>query len=307
MDGTILLIDYSEYEREKIKIIFENIGEYEFIEVGNLKQLYSLIGNLNSLSLIIMDIAFPSEKEGFEILTFLRKSPKTAAVPVIITTKSDNADLRRSALKFNVSDFVLKPYQTKRLENSIRIVMKIDQNFRYIVSSANVITMSIEDYITKEFKIASRADQSLSIILITPINLNKESEQQKSLDPNFKQKMYTNAVERVKISSRSTDTVILNENKDILLILPFTNSAGAERVLEKVKENVGAGLKDLNIKYNDYFYAVHVTFPNDGKNFQALMEKAIKKVEDKIMLEKITSIGASALENARNTYKRFNM
>lgn len=37
MNGTILLIEYSEYEREKIKIVFDNIGEYEFIEIDNLK------------------------------------------------------------------------------------------------------------------------------------------------------------------------------------------------------------------------------------------------------------------------------
>jgi len=37
MDGTVLLIDYFEYEREKTKIIFDNIGEYDFIEVENLK------------------------------------------------------------------------------------------------------------------------------------------------------------------------------------------------------------------------------------------------------------------------------
>jgi len=36
MDGTVLLIDYFEYEREKTKIIFDNIGEYDFIEVEKL-------------------------------------------------------------------------------------------------------------------------------------------------------------------------------------------------------------------------------------------------------------------------------
>jgi len=35
------------------------------------------------------------------------------------------------------------------------------------------------------------------------------------------------------------------------------------------------------------------------------MEKAVKKVEDKIMLEKITSIGVNILDNARNSYKKF--
>lgn len=304
MDGTILLIEYSEYEREKVKIIMENVGEYEFVEIDNLKKFYGIIEDLSSISLIIMDIAFPVEKEGFEILSAIRKNSNTYNTPIIIVTKSDNVDYRHGALKFKVSDFVVKPYQTKRLENSIRSVLKIDQNFRYDFDSANVITMSIEDYITKEFKIASRANQSLSIILITPIDFKRETP---GPSPELKEKIYKAATEKVKLSLRSTDTAILNANKDILVVLPFTNSQGAQRVLEKVKDNVGEGLKHLNVKYNDFYYAVHVTFPNDGKNFQNLMERAIKKVEDKIMLEKITSIGANALDNARKTYKRFNM
>ena len=48
------------------------------------------------------------------------------------------------------------------------------------------------------------------------------------------------------------------------------------------------------------FYIAYSTFPDDGKNFQGLMKKVIKQVEDKIMLEKITSIGENALDNARN-------
>ncbi len=42
MDGTILIIDYSEYEREKIKITFDNIGDFEFIEIKKPDEFYSL-------------------------------------------------------------------------------------------------------------------------------------------------------------------------------------------------------------------------------------------------------------------------
>jgi hypothetical protein len=36
------------------------------------------------------------------------------------------------------------------------------------------------------------------------------------------------------------------------------------------------------------------------------MEKTIKKVEDKIMLEKITNIGLNKFDHARKTYRKFN-
>ncbi len=59
MDGTILIIDYSEYEREKIKITFDNIGEFEFIEIKNPNEFYNLKKLNTDISLIIIDIEFP--------------------------------------------------------------------------------------------------------------------------------------------------------------------------------------------------------------------------------------------------------
>jgi len=305
MSGTILLIEYSEYEREKIKIVFDNIGEFEFIEIDNLKKLYKTISTLKSVTLVIMDLEFPVEKEGIETLSMLRKNSSTANTPIIIVTKADYDVYRHAVQKFKVKDFITKPYQTKRLENSIRSVLNIEHNFRYKFDSANVITMSIEDYISKEFKIASRAGQNLSIILITPIELKKETLEQSKITPELKEQIYKIAIEKVRTMSRSTDTALLNGNRDILVILPFTDSSGAQKVLEKIKNGVNEGLQGLDINYSDYFYSVSVTFPSDGKSFQTLMEKAVKKVEDKIMLEKITSLGADTIDNARKTYKKY--
>lgn len=306
MDGTILLIDNSQYEREKIKITFDNFGEFDFIEIENLNQYKQISQNLPKLSLIIIDISFPSERVGFELISSLRKNPSTANTPIIIVTKSDNMQYKSHALKFNVSDFIIKPYQPKRLENSIKSTLKIHNKFRYNLGSANVITMSVEDYIAKEFKIASRANQNLSIVFITHIEINKpSSENTKILSSKEKEEIYNMAIEKVKSASRSTDTVIFSDAKDILVILPFTNSQGAETVINKINANLIQGLNALNVS-PDFFYTVYTTFPHDGKNFQAVMEKALKKVEDKVMLEKITNIGLDKLDHARKTYRKYN-
>jgi len=85
--------------------------------------------------------------------------------------------------------------------------------------------MSIEDYISKEFKVASRAGQSLSVILMAPVGLEKEpSEQSTQISSELQDQIQNLAIEKVKLSLRSTDTAILNANRDILVILPFTNA-----------------------------------------------------------------------------------
>ena len=141
---------------------------------------------------------------------------------------------------------------------------------------------------------------------ITPIYAYKAMLEKENLtNPEFMNNVYNSVIEEVKLSSRYTDTVIFNENKDVLVILPFTDASGASKVVEKIKTNVSKALNKLNVDFNELFYIAYSTFPDDGKNFQGLMKKVIKQVEDKIMLEKITSIGENALDNARSKYNKF--
>ena len=253
MNDTVLLVEYSEYEREKTKIAFDNIGVYNFIEVDNIVKLQEAISAFPPLTLIVMDISFPIERDGLAALSLLRKDSSTVDVPIIIITKPDNINHRHSVQKFGVQDFIVKPYKTKRLENSIRSILNIPQSFRYELDSANVITMSIEDYVAKEFKLASRANKSLSIILITPSVSKKKGVSENETAPNLREKVYAIATEKVRLISRTTDTALLNDNKDILVILPFTDTTGAQRVLEKFKIGIDKELGDFNIKYDDCF------------------------------------------------------
>ncbi len=99
-------------------------------------------------------------------------------------------------------------------------------------------------------------------------------EKENKINPEFEKDMYNSVIEKVKLSSRYTDTVILNDNKDILVILPFTDAAGASKVVEKIKISVSEALNNLDFKFDQLFYTVYSTFPDDGKNFQAIDEKS---------------------------------
>lgn len=305
MEKKVLILDYSDYEREKVKISLQNIASFHWVEAANLAQLNSIMGGLDEFALIIMDINFPVEKEGFNVLSSFRKNPRTAKTPVIITSRSDSEEYRSRVLQFSVNDYIVKPYQPKRLESSVRSIVKLEKRFSYSFNTANVITLSIQDYIAKELNISARAKKNLSVILITPVSSKEEGQNQTPVSFDLKKQIYEITTQRVKDSSRTTDTVILNDYKDILIILPFTNASGAKMVSEKILTNINDGLQTLNMTFHDYFYSVWVTYPEEGKNFLTLMENAFKKIEAKIMLEKLTSIGQNVLDNATRGYKRF--
>ncbi len=304
MDGTVLIMDYSDYERKKIKYILSNTGKFDFIEFSNINQFTTAFNQLCNLSLIIMDLAFPVEKEGFSVLNSIRNSSVLKDTPVIIIAKSDNVEYRDAAVKLLVNDYIQKPYKPVRLESSVRSIVKIQKKFSYNVNESAKIIMSFEEYFAKELSMAKRTKQHLSIMLITLIKPKEE----KFLDiPNLSEimdKAYSIAIDRVKRSLRVTDYAILN-NRDIIVVLPNTAASGARVVNEKICLYIDVGLNNINVRFDHFFFSTCVTYPEDGNDFQSLMERALKTVTDKEMLEKFTNILGETREYARSRYNQF--
>lgn len=304
MDGSILIIDNSDFEREKIKYILSNIGKFDIVQISNANNFNESISKLRNITLIIMDIAFPVEKEGFSMLAALRNTPLLMNTPVIIITRSDSVENRDKALKYGVNDYIGKPYKPSRLENSVRSIINIKKKFTYTVNESAKIIMSFEEYFAKELSMAKRTKQPLSIILITLIKPNEEKLKDIKNISELMEKSYSLAIQRVKNSLRVTDYAVLN-NRDIIIVLPNTNSSGANVVSEKISLYIDIGLNSLGVTFKQLFFSTCVTYPDDGIDFQSLMEQALKRVEDKEMLEKFTNILDGTKEYARSRYKQF--
>lgn len=305
MDGTVVIMDYSEHERKKVKLVLENMGDFNIVEIGSSAQYASAAGRLPHISLIIMDIAFPYEKEGFEVLALIRKNSALSQVPVIITTRSDSPEYKAAALKYSVRDYILKPYQLKRLESSIRSFVKVAKKFIYTIDNTEGIKVPYEEYIAKELSLSARVNLPLSILLITSIKAKEVKDGEKLLPPGLRKEAYSIIARAAGHTLRSTDTIILNKDRDILVVLPGTTSEGAKVAAEKARLIAEEGLGKINVRYEDFFYSVHVTFPEDGKDFQALMEKAFHKISDKEMLEKIVSIPVGDRKYVNRRYNQF--
>ncbi|MBF0180070.1 MAG: response regulator [Magnetococcales bacterium] len=59
--------------------------------------------------LIICDIQMP-EMDGFELLSAVRKDPKTRGIPLILITGDDAIETRENAFRMGANDFVTKPF-----------------------------------------------------------------------------------------------------------------------------------------------------------------------------------------------------
>jgi PleD family two-component response regulator len=307
MDGKVILVDNSSYERHKIKLILERTGSFDVIEVSSLSQF--MLINLNSISdlqLIILDVSYPNELDGYKALQQLKEKGLLPRIPVIVTTRMDIPEIKSTVMKFQIKDYIIKPYKVKRLEDSIRgILTNREEEFKYDASGIGTIKMSFDDYIRRELNFAKRTGSNLSFVVFTMLNINEEEVKASVISPADRETIFTTAADVAESILRLTDTIIVNKDRDIIITLPSTSRNGAGLVCEKMRVRITEALQKLNPEFINHIYLVHVSFPEDGEDFQSLIRYAYKKVSDKEMLEKLVSIKTSELNYANKKYSRF--
>ncbi len=304
MDGKVLLLEYSAYERQKIRHILSTAGSFEVIDVGDISQFNLLDLDIQDLKLIIMDLSFPTETAGLDVLSKISRSA-CRGVPIIVISQSDSLELRDKALKFSARDYIVKPYNVNRLEASIKGIVRTNTAFYYDTASIGNITMSFDSYIEREIRFAKRTNTTLSLILITTLQLEQKQDAGEPVTERLRESVFSIAAAKSREVLRLTDTIVMNGTRDIIIVLPCTEVIGARQVCEKIIKLSEPEFKILSTDISQQVYPVYVTYPEDGDSFQQLMEVAFKKVSDKEMLEKITSIPTDARKYANKSYNRY--
>lgn len=107
-----IIIDDERLARTELRRLLEPFKELEIVaEAVNVDDAVEKISQFEP-ELIFLDIQMPG-KSGFDLLEILDKVPK-----VIFTTAYDEYALK--AFEYNALDYLLKPIEPKRLEESIR-------------------------------------------------------------------------------------------------------------------------------------------------------------------------------------------
>jgi PleD family two-component response regulator len=243
------------------------------------------------------------EKDGFEALERIRSS-ESSDVPVIIVTHSDEHELKNVVLKYGVNDYIVKPYAVKRLESSVKSLVHIIRDFHYDTSGIEEFKMTFDDYISREIKCSRRTQSAFSLLFITMLQIKSESANKPGSEDG-RAAVYSIAARKARESLRSTDTLFINNERDIIVVLPYTDHNSARLVCEKLRGQMELEFEKTGTERNECIFPVFVTFPKDGDGFQALMETAFKKVSDKEMLEKIISIPTETRSYADRSYNKF--
>ncbi len=114
-----VLVDDERLARIGLRNLLEKFDDVEIVgEAGNADDALELIHHTEP-DLLLLDIQMP-EKTGFDLLEMLPKAPE-----VIFTTAYDAYALK--AFEANALDYLMKPIETKRLEEAMRKVRELLQ------------------------------------------------------------------------------------------------------------------------------------------------------------------------------------
>ncbi|MBI1821102.1 MAG: response regulator transcription factor [Nitrospirae bacterium] len=121
MSQNILIIEDETLVSDLIITILVKEGYYPILAKTGaeaLKKISQVVPDL-----ILLDIGLP-DMEGLEIPKFIRKSKKTADLPIIIITGRNTLKDRLSGFEHGADDYLAKPFEPQELVARIRAVLK---------------------------------------------------------------------------------------------------------------------------------------------------------------------------------------
>lgn len=120
MDRTVLVIEDDPPSARLAELILKAEGYQVVTALNGLQGLK--IATHTPPNLILLDLMLPG-LDGFEVLSRLRATPQTAAVPIVIISSKSGHDDKETASKIGADAFLVKPYRKAELSEVVRSLL----------------------------------------------------------------------------------------------------------------------------------------------------------------------------------------
>ena len=119
--GSVLLVEDHDDTACLLRLILEQEG-YSVIHVADGGVAQHLIATTEPPDLLLLDIMLPCVT-GLELLRVIRTTPEWQWTPVIVLTADSRAETMAEAANLGATEYMEKPFATKRLLKSIRMFL----------------------------------------------------------------------------------------------------------------------------------------------------------------------------------------
>lgn len=203
------------------------------------------------------------------------------SIPLIIISKYSDKKHLIKAIEAGAVEFIAKPYDSVVLRKKLCGLLSIptekpEEKF----TDDNFIIFNLSEMLSRELKSASRGEHP-----VTLMQLCITGNEQRKMDTKHTGDILYIMQKILKTKLRETDSTFFYGKNSLILLLPFTEKEGVDLVKKKV-ENIYKSHGMLKNKINGYQLAISsVTFPDDGK----IKEKLLEKMENntKVLVENL--------------------
>lgn len=274
MKGCILLVDEVGIVKIEISNILKNYG----VDIVHVKDDIELINYLHAngdkVKLILWSY-ISQDYADFETIKRIKNRDTYRNIPIAIISKLTDRKYIIKAIEAGVSEFIAKPYDNET------VIKKIDKLLGNALTGDtgreedDVLTYTFSDMLNREIKAASRGKYPVTILLLTVVD-----NQGCARNTNEYYEIIDNAIKLIRARLRDTDTVFHYGSNNIITMLPFCQKEATHVVEEKVKDVFNSNtaiktkMKDLRV------ITSAVTFPDDEKDKERLLEKLTRDLED---------------------------
>ncbi|MGQ9755779.1 MAG: response regulator [Desulfotomaculales bacterium] len=253
----VVIVDDSPLVAARVRAVLGRYG-VEVKEFRRAEDLLAARRQAAAADLIILDRLLPG-LDGLAALEQVRKTPELARTPVMMLTVSAEKAYVQRAAELGVADYLLKPFKDETL---VERVERVIGPLKPEAPTPGPARPEILTEIRKEIKRARRGQTPFFLLGIQPGGAIPQ-EQRESI------------CRALAGALRETDTVIAGPDRNFILLLPFADRMGAEKVSEKVK----GVLEHSGVEGTAFAVTV---FPEGGEDEEALftaMEKRLAELQ----------------------------
>ncbi|TYQ30093.1 diguanylate cyclase domain-containing protein [Pseudanabaena sp. UWO310] len=264
-ESKLLIIDDEQMNREILYRHLRNLGYPNITMAESGKKGLEIVAN-QPVDLILLDMMMPM-LNGLEVLTYLKENPDWRVIPVIIISALDEKEMMLACIQKGAEDYLIKPYDRVLLRARVSACIekktlhdrevlnkqKLEAAYQELaaayheleVAKIELEALSHRDGLTgianrryfdtvleKEWSAAYREKKCLSLILFDIDYFKKYNDTYGHLAGDDCLRQIATAAAQV--IRRPRDTLARYGGEEFAVILPDTNSSGAEFCATKI-------------------------------------------------------------------------
>lgn len=275
MSIDIICIDKSGVIKVELSNILRslNIG---FLSVKSEVEALNILSEKKEKIRAVVWVQNSADAEELGGIRVLKSKEAFKTLPVIVISRFTDKKYILKAVESGAVEFIAKPYDEDLvLKKFCRILgVSVEQAKSRV---EDIAAFSFAEMFTRDIKAASRGSYPLSILLLSVI---REQNEMSALSSGEELIATVNRVMKAKL--RETDTAFLHGKNSLIILLPFANKMGAQTVEKKIRYIFSANSVIRQKSQGYRLVMASVTFPEDGKIRDKLLEKLENKFSENV-------------------------